>query len=145
MPKIGPGTALRLSTTEARDRLSEIVARVQDPRAFCVLTRHGKPMAALVSMAELRRLHDLQEIEDVVRHGHRPVAFRFGIGLGARTAQEAAQRVLQLQMDRRIEREVLAQAGLDPVPGGELTGEAEGAVEVRKRRWWAVFFGQRAG
>jgi len=49
--------SIRLPTSQARDRFSEIIHFVQDPRASCILTRHGKAVAAVVSMAELRRLH----------------------------------------------------------------------------------------
>jgi len=121
----------RLATTSARKHLSEIVTRVQDPRSYCVLTRHGKPMAAIVPMSALTRIHDLEDIEDVAKHGHRPAKFLFGTG-GARSNAEAAEAVLKLQMDRKVEREVLANAGLEPIPGGELVGEVERAV---RRRW----------
>lgn len=132
MPAPPPWTH-RLPTTAARKHLSEIVTRVQDPRSFCVLTRHGKPMAAIVPMSALKRIQDLEDIEDVALHGHRPAKFRFGMG-GARSNAEAAEAVLKLQMDRKVEREVLANAGLEPIPGGELVGEV--AKEVKRKWWW---------
>ncbi len=127
--------SLRLPTSAARDRFSEIIHRVQDPRAACVLTRHGKPVAAVVSMAELRRLHAHHDIEDISEHGHRPVSFTLGKELHLTNA-EAAEHVQRLQMDRRIEREVLAKAGLDPVPGGELVEEIEVVREAKRKRRW---------
>lgn len=122
----------RLPTTTARKKLSDIVTRVQDPRSFCVLTRHGKAMAAIVPMSSLKRIHDLEDIEDVAKHGHQPAKFHFGTG-GWRSNAEAAEAVLKLQMDRKTEREVLANAGLEPVPGGELVLETEKVVP--KKRW----------
>lgn len=139
MPVPPPWTH-RLATTAARKHLSEIVTRVQDPRSYCVLTRHGKPMAAIVPMSALNRIHDLEDIEDVVQHGKRPAKFWFGTG-GARSNAEAAEAVLKLQMDRKVEREVLANAGMEPVPGGELLGEVETpAPRGWLRRWieWEV-------
>ena len=127
----------RLPTTAARKHLSEIVTRVQDPRSYCVLTRHGKPMAAIVPMSSLKRIHDLEDIEDVALHGHRPVKFRFGTG-GWSSNAEAAEAVLKLQMDRKVEREVLANAGLEPIPGGELVMDVE--KKVRRKWWWARLF-----
>jgi phosphoribosylaminoimidazole carboxylase (NCAIR synthetase) len=103
-----------------------------------VLTRHGKAVAAVVSMAELRRLHKLHDAEDISDHGHRPVTFTLGKELHMTNA-EAAEHVLRVQMDRLTEREVLKKAGLEPVPGGELTEEMEVVREParqRRRRWW---------
>ena len=81
---------LRLPSSVARSRLSEIITRVQDPRAFVVLTRHDKPVAAVVSMAELHRIWSSQDIEDVVAHGKSPVMFRLG-KTGCLTQREAAE------------------------------------------------------
>lgn len=125
---------MRVSTTTARDHLSEIITRVQDPRAYCILTRHGKPVAAIVSMAELRRIWSDQDVKDVVSGRKTPVKFIFGRGSHATNA-EAAEAILKVQMDRRMEREVLARAGKAPVPGGEVALEAE-VARPRKRRWW---------
>jgi len=59
------------------------------------------------------------------------------------TNAEAAEHVQRVQLDRRIERKVLKKAGLEPVPGGELTEGMEVVREValeserkRRRRWW---------
>ena len=133
--------SVRLPTSQARDRFSEIIHFVQDPRSSCILTRHGKAVAAVVSMTELRRLHKLHDAEDITDHGHRPVSFTLGKELHLTNA-EAAEHVQRIQLDRRIEREVLAKAGLEPVPGGELMEEMEVEREVeadrqvRRRRWW---------
>lgn len=126
----------RIATTEARDQLPTIVHFVQDPRATCILTRHGKDVAAIISMAELRRIYKQQDIEEITEHGHRPAKFTFGKEMHLTNA-EAAEHVQRVQMDRLTEREVLKKAGLEPVPGGELVEEMEVVREVgRKRRWW---------
>lgn len=123
----------RIPTSAARDALPGIVTRVQDPRACCILTRYNKPVAAVVSMAELRRIWTQQDMEDIIHNGKRPAMFRFGRGGLYRTNAEAAEAIQQIQLDRRTEREVLMAASLDPVPGGELIAEVEAPV---KRRWW---------
>ena len=117
-----------IPTTQVRDKLSTIITRVQDPRRYCILTRHGKAVAAIVSMAELKRIWNAADIDAAIA-GHRPAKFTFGTG-DHMTNHEAAEAIRELQMDRWMEREVLKKAGMHPVPGGELAGT------VRKRRWW---------
>lgn len=109
--------ALSLPVSEARRRLSEIVTRVQDPRAFCVLTRHGKPVAGVVSMDELKRIWDLSDLEDIgprsTLTGQRTRALKAvpnGMVWGPKgllTYREAAEQVKALQMDRAQETAVL--------------------------------------
>jgi len=131
----------RIATSEARSQLSRLITRVQDPRAACILTRHGHPVAALVSMAELKRIWNQHDIEDIVHNGRQPAFFRLGRG-GHMSNGEAAEAVQRAQLDRRTEREVLKAAGLDEIPGGELTMEVEmpvaAPVQVQqaRRRWW---------
>ena len=132
-----PPRSMSLSTTAARDRLSEIITRVQDPRAYCVLTRHGRPVAAVVSMAELNRIWKQQDMEDIIDDRRHPGFFTFGRG-GHLTNAEAAEAIQEVQLTRRMEREVLRRAGLEPVPGGEIV-VAETVLETapaRRRRWW---------
>ncbi|MEM6589833.1 MAG: type II toxin-antitoxin system Phd/YefM family antitoxin [Pseudomonadota bacterium] len=134
-PLTGRGPTHFVSTSVAREKIAEIILLAQDPRAAVVLTRHGKRVAAVVSVEELERIWKQQDVEDIVEHGRRPVTFYFGKwSMGARSNAEAAEMIQQMQMDRFMEREVLKTAGLKPVPGGEL----EETVEVRrpKRRWW---------
>ena len=45
--------------TQARSQLAELINRVVYGGEQVVLTRHGKPLVALVSAADLQRLHDL--------------------------------------------------------------------------------------
>ncbi|MBM9509540.1 type II toxin-antitoxin system Phd/YefM family antitoxin [Actinacidiphila acididurans] len=47
--------------TQARAQLAELINRVVYGGEQVVLTRHGKPLVALVSAADLQRLRDLDE------------------------------------------------------------------------------------
>ncbi len=51
--------------TELRDHGSDIVNRVAFGGEEVVLTRHGKPIAALISLAALETLHRLEDAQDV--------------------------------------------------------------------------------
>ena len=51
--------------TELREHGSEIVNRVAYGGEELVLTRRGKPIAALVSLAALEALHRLEDARDV--------------------------------------------------------------------------------
>ncbi|HVA33626.1 MAG TPA: type II toxin-antitoxin system prevent-host-death family antitoxin [Candidatus Baltobacteraceae bacterium] len=51
--------------TELREHGSDIVNRVAFGGEEVVLTRRGKPVAALVSLAALAALHRLEDAEDV--------------------------------------------------------------------------------
>lgn len=136
--KTGPGPTHRFSTSVARENLSQIILLAQDPRAVVVLTRHGKPVAAVVSMAEMQRILKQQDVEDISVHGVRKLVHWFGPSeLGARTLEEAGEKVQQMQLDRLAEREVLRKAGLPVVEGGEL--EAVVKVRRKKPRWWWPF------
>lgn len=106
---------MQLPLSEARCLLEHLCTLAQDPREIIVLTRHNTPVAAIVSMAEVQRIWDLQDID----------------ARGPRT-REAALQMREVQMTRATEREILAAGGLEPVEGGEV------AVTVRKgwRRWF---------
>ena len=137
---MNPGipTAIRVSTSRAREHLAEIVMRVQDPRAYCILTRHGKQVAAVVSMNELQRIWNMQGVEDV-RKGRGRQKFYWGPNCEALTQQEAAEAVLNVQLDRRGEREVLERSGLEPVEGGEVLMEVPRMMPPKRRRWWKLW------
>ncbi len=131
----------RLSTSQARERLSRIIHFVQDPRNASVITRHGQPVAAIVSMEEWKRIWMLDDFERMEKKGWKPLNFRTGYSGFMATEQEAAEHIHRLQLDRKMEREVLKNRGMLPVKGGEL----EEVVEVlrepeggkgRKKRWW---------
>lgn len=133
--KPGPVPWHTFSTTEAREKISKIVMLAQDPRAKVILTRHGKNVAAVVSMKELKRIEHQQDVEDIDVNGARKYVHWFGPAeLGARTLEEAGEKVQQLQLDRLMEREVLRKARLPVVKGGELAATVE--VKSRKVGWW---------
>ena len=125
----------RIATTHARDQLPRLIHWVQHPRHVVILTRHGKDVAALVSMAEMKII-DRQQ--DITEDAARKTASFFTLGRGGfSTNAEAALHIREVQLNRLMERQVLARAGVEPVKGGELVevGE-EVVVEPRKRRWW---------
>ncbi|WP_367998686.1 type II toxin-antitoxin system Phd/YefM family antitoxin [Shimia thalassica] len=55
---------MNLTISEARAHLGQLCTRAQDPRQPIILTRHGKPIAALVSMAEVQRIweHEVKSL-----------------------------------------------------------------------------------
>jgi prevent-host-death family protein len=75
--------------TQARAELADLINRVVYGGEQVVLTRHGKPLVALVSAADLQRLRELDEqseeqvVSTVSSIGSRPSATgerrRFGI------------------------------------------------------------------
>lgn len=119
---------MKVTIAEARSCLGRLCTQVQDPREIVVLTRYQHPVAALVSIAELRRLLNLQETEELgPRHplsgrrgGSQLPGFVPGVDGTPVTPAEAAQQMQEIQMTRKAEREVLAAGGLAPVEGGEL-------------------------
>ena len=119
------------SISDARKNLSTLCTKTQDPREVIVLTRHGKPIAALVSIAEAKRIWDLGDTERLGwLHPLAKLRGRWsepripGMEPGANgaytTPREAAQQVREIQMTRAEERRILKRGGLDPVEGGEL-------------------------
>lgn len=142
----------RLTISEAREHLASIVLRVQDPTDACVLTRHGKPVAAIVSMASLARIRRDEDAERWADPRHRPLGSVKGLdGREATTDREAAEIVREVQLARWQERRVLERQGMTPLAGGELLVDAVVPVErevvavepapeaVAKRRgWWRL-------
>ncbi len=123
---------MRLTISQARARLGELVTLSQDPRQVIVLTRYGKPQAALVSMAEAERIWQLQD-DDRLGQKHPLSGLRGwwskGRGIPGMepgpdgrylTARDAALKVREIQMTRAEERRILRRGGLDPVAGGEI-------------------------
>jgi prevent-host-death family protein len=53
-----------LSTAEARERFAELVSRAAFGKERIVLTRRGKPLAAMVPVADLERLQALEDAAD---------------------------------------------------------------------------------
>ncbi len=58
---------MRLTISQARARLGELATLSQDPRQVIVLTRYGKPIAALVSMNEAQRIWELMDDDTIGR------------------------------------------------------------------------------
>jgi len=132
---------MRCSITQARDNLGNLVTRAQDPREVIVLTRYGRPLAALVSITEANRIWDL-EADEITGWKHPLSGIRGwwsrGRGIpgmepgpdGAYvTAREAALKVREIQMTRAEERRILTRGGLDTVEGGEIAARSTA-------RWW---------
>lgn len=53
-----------VSVGEARRNLAELVAKVGFGGKRVMLQRHGKPVAAVVSIEDLRRLEELEQVDD---------------------------------------------------------------------------------
>ncbi|MBV8542748.1 MAG: type II toxin-antitoxin system Phd/YefM family antitoxin [Pseudonocardiales bacterium] len=79
-----------LPISEARDRLGEIVSKVEHAQERTVLTRHGRAVAAVVSIDDLRELEAAEDEADLVaarealasterRVPHREVLAEYGI------------------------------------------------------------------
>ncbi len=123
---------MRLTISQARARLGELATLSQEPRQVIVLTRYGKPIAALVSMNEAQRIWELMD-DDTIGRKHPLSGLRGwwskGRGIPGMepgpdgrylTARDAALKVREIQMTRAEERRILKRGGLDPVAGGEI-------------------------
>jgi len=53
----------RVTIAKIRPRLTEIVGRIEHTDHKVIITRYGLPAAALVSMADLKRIWDAEEEE----------------------------------------------------------------------------------
>ena len=53
----------RIQVTDVRPRLTELLGRVENGSEKLLLTRYGKPVAALVSMADFDRVWEAEEVE----------------------------------------------------------------------------------
>jgi prevent-host-death family protein len=67
MAKMTPGEEQAVSATEARSKLSDLISQAQYSEERTILTRHDKPVAALVSMEDLKALRKLEDATDVAR------------------------------------------------------------------------------
>ncbi|WP_298853432.1 type II toxin-antitoxin system Phd/YefM family antitoxin [uncultured Ruegeria sp.] len=56
---------MRCTISHARAHLGALVTRAQDPREVITLTRRGKPLAALVSIAEVNWIWHLQDDDEI--------------------------------------------------------------------------------
>ena len=134
---------MHLSVSAARRHLGTLVTRAQDPREVIVLTRHGQPIAALVSIPEVERIWRLQEDAWMGRPSAltgrrrgRALVMARDLIMGPEgkpvSRREAAEIIQSRQMTRAEERAMLQAGGLDPVEGGEVAAE----VPVEPRRGW---------
>lgn len=133
---------MRLTLSQARAQLGQLCTRAQDPREVIVLTRHDRPIAAIVSVQEAERIWDLGDTEK--RGWHHPLAGLRGfwtrpsrvpemeLGLSGTyvSKREAANQVRDIQLTRATERRILKDGGLEPVEGGEIALPAP---------WWRRF------
>lgn len=51
----------RLSVSTARERIADVLTHVHLRRERIVLTRHGRPIGAIVPLDDLKRLTELEE------------------------------------------------------------------------------------
>ncbi|AMW09096.1 prevent-host-death protein [Streptomyces qaidamensis] len=56
--------AYEIPVTQARAELADLINRVVYGGERVVVTRHGKPLVALVSADDLRRLEEIQELAE---------------------------------------------------------------------------------
>lgn len=52
-------------TAEAKARLSEFLGRVRHGRERIIISRRGKPVAAIISMDDLHRLENIERENDI--------------------------------------------------------------------------------
>lgn len=57
--------AYEIPVTQARAELADLINRVVYGGERVVVTRHGKPLVALVSAADLERLEQLEELDEI--------------------------------------------------------------------------------
>ncbi|MFD0417302.1 type II toxin-antitoxin system Phd/YefM family antitoxin [Streptomyces sp. NPDC127108] len=57
--------AYEIPVTQARAELADLINRVVYGNERVVVTRHGKPLVALVSADDLRRLDELEEADAI--------------------------------------------------------------------------------
>ena len=55
----------KISTADARKKFASIINRVAFGKESFVLTRRGEPLVAIVSVEDLKLLHELEEQMDV--------------------------------------------------------------------------------
>jgi prevent-host-death family protein len=55
---------LKMTTVEARENFSEVINQAAYGNEYVVLTRRGKPLVAVISLKELRRLENGEKQED---------------------------------------------------------------------------------
>ncbi len=113
---------LRLTTTEAREVLSELVNRAAFGRERVIITRHGKELAVLISIDDLERLLVLDENKPARSgpgHSKAPKDTEQVLGKG-RTALKLLQKGA-------------AARGVDKLTDEEVDAELAAARKTRRR------------
>jgi prevent-host-death family protein len=54
-----------ISIAELRARLGDLVSRVSYKHDRVVITRHGKPVAALISASDMEKFEELEDLNDI--------------------------------------------------------------------------------
>jgi len=70
--------ATSLNTAEIKARLSELINRVISKRERLIVLRRGKPVAALISIQDLRRLESLDATASPQNKKSHPIMRAFG-------------------------------------------------------------------
>jgi len=70
--------ATSLNTAEIKARLSELINRVISKRERLIVLRRGKPVAALISIQDLRRLESLDATASPQNKNSHPIMRAFG-------------------------------------------------------------------
>ncbi|MBK3570909.1 MULTISPECIES: type II toxin-antitoxin system Phd/YefM family antitoxin [unclassified Streptomyces] len=65
--------AYEIPVTQARAELADLINRVVYGGERVVVTRHGKPLVALVSAADLERLDELDRLDKLDANADEPV------------------------------------------------------------------------
>ncbi|NJP52233.1 type II toxin-antitoxin system Phd/YefM family antitoxin [Streptomyces sp. SBST2-5] len=65
--------AYEIPVTQARAELADLINRVVYGGERVVVTRHGKPLVALVSADDLRRLEELEQLQEPATATGEPV------------------------------------------------------------------------
>ncbi|MEM1375711.1 MAG: type II toxin-antitoxin system prevent-host-death family antitoxin [Pseudomonadota bacterium] len=135
-----PGHTILRSTTEARDQLSALIDWVNRPDGKVILTRHGRKVAALVSIHDMTRIMSEAEmdatIEKIKTGDPHQLPGTFSVINWRLSGRESAEKIRRAQLSRAKERSILAKNGLEPVPGGEVEVVVE--EKVRRKRWWRL-------
>jgi prevent-host-death family protein len=78
-----------VSVTQARSALAELVNRVRYGGERIMVTRHGRPLAALVPAEDLERLEELERLADLERRDAEEAPARAVSEFGLPPAQRA--------------------------------------------------------
>ena len=111
---------LKLTTTEAREVLAELVSRAAFANERVILTRHGKELAVLVSISDLEQLESLGER-----------------GIGRKKPLTADERKRAVSRGRRALKGMQKGAkarGIDKLTDVDADAEISAARKARRRR-----------